>query len=881
MEDLPLKCDICQEFFLSLEEMNYHLQRNHALINEIRRFQCDNLNCNASFNNKSSLRSHKSRNHRNRLPIQNVERNIVELHGNMNVDEENNIENLQRRNVNPEPNDDMEVEVEPNDEVNISENLRDDDVNSDHFSGESDSEYSSTDSEEEEELDSDDTDEEDNEEPENLNPRKRAIGLLLLQLRTETTISEEKIGIILETMQNAVKEFVTHSLQQVENVIEDQENVQLGAIFNIEEHVRNINFVNDFNNKQKRSKYFQKEFNVLMPKKCILGRRFVKCGSTRINQERPMKIKTDEMYFVPLSKVLKNFSQNPTFPDILDNHTPKDGVFISFKDGLKFQRQVWRHDNSHNSILLYMDDVDMCDGLGSKSAGKQKLLMIYASNLEVHSMFRSSLLHIHLIAIVRSRDVKRYGLNTVLKPIVKDFKKMENGINYADGTLITSSLFATAGDNLSQNSACNLKESFGKTRHPCRFCLADLTQIRKIVEEDKSLLRTKEEHDRQVESIENAAGQEKEKLMMQYGIKGRSILNECYEHHITEGAPPDLVHDLILGVLTRTLQNFLQNAILTKITVEELNRRIASFDYGYSEVDQRPPTLKATHLVPGAGIKLSAVEMWLLGCMLPFIIQDLLEENCPYFENYINLLEIMSIVFGYQISHGMIDALADLIAEYLDTYTQLYGANSLIPKQHFMTHYPRLIEFFGPLYTFMCLRFEAKHQFFKRITQGMRNYKNLPLTLSVRHQQRQALELLKPLIKEVKFGQEKFVINYNLPFSQLFHAGELFCTTSWVSVNSVKYIPGKCLLAVGYSNDDLPEFAVLMVVLKYNEGPVFICKAVQTICLNKRLMAYEISIQEDYKVFRPCDLKNHEVFHCHKLENKLFVIIKRCFGDLY
>lgn len=162
----------------------------------------------------------------------------------------------------------------------------------------------------------------------------------------------------------------------------------------------------------------------------------------------------------------------------------------------------------------------------------------------------------------------------------------------------------------------------------------------------------------------------------------------------------------------------------------------------------------------------------------------------------------------------------------------------------------------------------------------MRNYKNLPLTLSVRYQQRQALELLKPFIKEIEYGRQKFELNYDLPFSHLFIPGELFCTASWEKVNDVKYISGKCLLAIGYSNDKEPQFAALELILKYNEGPIFICKTVKTVLLDLSFMAYEISIQDEFQVYRPSDLRTHEVFHCHKLKNKSFVIVKRCFGDL-
>lgn len=157
-------------------------------------------------------------------------------------------------------------------------------------------------------------------------------------------------------MQEAIQEFVIHSLREVERIVSEQGNLQLGEFFSINKYVQNLNFINEFNSKQKRTKYFEKEINVLMPKKRILGKRFVKHGSAKTNEERPTKLKVDEMYFVPLSKVLRNFSKNPTYADILDNHTSKPGILASFRDISKYETQKWRQDNYHHNILLYMDD---------------------------------------------------------------------------------------------------------------------------------------------------------------------------------------------------------------------------------------------------------------------------------------------------------------------------------------------------------------------------------------------------------------------------------------------------------------------------------------------------------------------------------------------
>lgn len=111
----------------------------------------------------------------------------------------------------------------------------------------------------------------------------------------------------------------------------------------------------------------------LCRKKRILGRRYVNYGSAETGKERPTKTKLDEMYFVPLSKVLRNFPTNPYFCYILDNNIPRPDILSSYRDGTKILTEDWRHNNHHHNILLYMDEVDMCDGLGSKAAGLQKI----------------------------------------------------------------------------------------------------------------------------------------------------------------------------------------------------------------------------------------------------------------------------------------------------------------------------------------------------------------------------------------------------------------------------------------------------------------------------------------------------------------------------
>lgn len=50
-----------------------------------------------------------------------------------------------------------------------------------------------------------------------------------------------------------------------------------------------------------------------------------------------------------------------------------------------------------------------------------------------------------------------------------------------------------------------------------------------------------------------------------------------------------------------------------------------------------------------------------------------------------------------------------------------------------MEHYSELVRKFGPLPEVWTMRFEGKHKFFKRAIRNAQNFKNIPMTLAVKH----------------------------------------------------------------------------------------------------------------------------------------------------
>lgn len=104
----------------------------------------------------------------------------------------------------------------------------------------------------------------------------------------------------------------------------------------------------------------------------------------------------------------------------------------------------------------------------------------------------------------------------------------------------------------------------------------------------------------------------------------------------------------------------------------------------------------------------------------------------------LQLKDIVDLVCAQKISLSQVAYLDIMIQEYLESRKSLFPGTPLKPKHHYLRHYPSLILKFGPLIRLWTMRFESKHGYFKRCARHLKNFKNICLTLSERHQMLQA-----------------------------------------------------------------------------------------------------------------------------------------------
>ena len=81
--------------------------------------------------------------------------------------------------------------------------------------------------------------------------------------------------------------------------------------------------------------------------------------------------------------------------------------------------------------------------------------------------------------------------------------------------------------------------------------------------------------------------------------------------------------------------------------------------------------------------------MWCLGRFLPLLVGAHVPAEDEKWHLYITLLEIVDIVFSPAITTGKAAFLRDLIEDHHTRFLQLYPHASIIPKMHYIIHYPR------------------------------------------------------------------------------------------------------------------------------------------------------------------------------------------------
>ncbi|CAL1293885.1 unnamed protein product, partial [Larinioides sclopetarius] len=552
---------------------------------------------------------------------------------------------------------------------------------------------------------------------------KTRLGLLCLKLMSRYHLPVTVIDAILNEIKD-IHELCNGNLMQIMHFrlqkFKDLEESHINELLNL---VTRNNLLSDvlsvkgslMSDRQRRL-YFKQNFSYIEPVEYVLGR----------NKNN----KTCTFHYIPIVQSILTFISNHSVNKQLENPLATNNKILSdFIDGTVYTSNDFFKSDSLK-ILLYQDSFETVNPLGSGKT-KHKILAIYYTLGNIYPWFRSKVEPLQLVLLCRQRDFDFFGHEAVLRPLVEDLKSLEEGIN-DKGKVIQGSLLAIIGDNLGSHCIGGFVESFSST-YSCRYCLVSKQNM---FSENFYLkffeIRDKENYQKVLKDLSDS------NLSHLKGLKFNSIFNELKYFHVCQpGLPPCLGHDLFEGVIAYDMFLFVKTLIQEKhiSSVDIFNRKIANFKLGSSDCCDKPCELKEK----SSRLSGHAAQNWAFLRFFSIIFWDVFESCDSKMLYLVSLLHrIVEIVCAPKVTIQQVCFLQDLIEDYLEARIEAFPQIPLRPKHHYLTHYPVLIQKFGPLIRMWTMRFESKHSYFKKCIKSAQNFKNLTKTLSERHQFLQA-----------------------------------------------------------------------------------------------------------------------------------------------
>ena len=643
------------------------------------------------------------------------------------------------------------------------------------------------------------------------------------------------------------------------------------------------------------------------PVKCVLGKH---CEEVKRGKKKTIVLVDDVFYYIPVLRTIQVQLGCQKMQGIVLAGPKKSGhpsILKDFCDGTFFQdHELFSNDDSALLLLLYYDDVNFVNPLTNKN---HKLSFFYYQLANLPPFYRSKLKSIHLFCVCKTEHLsnEKYGFNKVIEPLIEDLKILGSDQGYTfslPNGLITlrGSILAFLADTPASNKAGGFKEGVGGAKRKCRHCMAIFEDMQSFFEEKHFQLRNMDNHMKHLLEIENAASKNIQTFYSKwYGINTRSLLLEAPYFDPCEQLVQDVMHVFLEGVLAyefKLLLNYYINTIKA-FGLAALNNRIQQFGYGYSNIKNKPSLILDRDLEKATSTNLgqTASQMWVLSTVLPFILAELVDTNTDRWRCFISIIEIMSICFAHIISLATVVFMKQAIKEHLSLFKALYGNTaSIIPKQHYLIHLPSLTLKFGPLVRSWCMRFEAKHAYFKDQAKIIKNFKNLSLSLSKRYLSSLCADYISfnkedqgPIFRdEMSFGATKELFgedsqNAKTNIERFNGAGSLHDITGIFSLDSVQihgtlYKPDKnSFLNFGCQNG-LPVFgriAKIWFIPSY--GIFFALHVMVTVQYDENLNSFQVEepdLPQGFEVVKQEELELPFVYHSHKFRDKLYIILK-------
>jgi hypothetical protein len=494
---------------------------------------------------------------------------------------------------------------------------------------------------------------------------------------------------------------------------------------------------------------------------------------------------------------------------------------------------------------------------------------------------RYNLCNIKLLAIAKSEYLNQ--LNT--PALLENFIEGVNKLNSSGLELMVNSklkrvfglVLIGLGDTLALQEMGGFVVGVGKAYKFCRSC--EINAEEKL--EDPSNIYVERDIERHLLQLELI--KESPELIQEYGVKYPSALLKLNDFDVCQCLLHDPMHVLVQGVCVKELTNLLKYLTEERGTkLDEINRRITSFDYPRIDSTDKPNTIKKEHVNNGSFAQ-SAGQMLTLILQLPFMVADLVTEFDKYWLNFINLHQIVNLVFCFFYNELTINQLEERINEYLSNFKHLYKDVNFTPKMHYLSHFPAQLANFGLLRLHSCFRFEAKNGLLADLR--FHNFINIAFSCANKHQfwiGSKEIEFKKR--NSLAYHDDICDINKNSIIEDIHHdhlkPKKYISDIKYLKLNGFKYYPGSFLIINLLLNIDSLSVAYINKILNVDGNYFFYLQIFKIKDKIKKLNCLEISPTQKYIYLKYDDLEYRQINFSVTWSSKILLPVRYFYNTI-
>ncbi len=710
-----------------------------------------------------------------------------------------------------------------------------------------------------------------------------------LKLETQHRIPKSAVNDIIAHTSLLVSHYVTQAVNKVVTT----SGIKLGS--EVLESIKHVDFSN-ISTDHNRHKYYQTHCKLISPEEVLVG-----SESKTVNGETREIKKLG--YYVPFKESIQALLQLPeVLRAVQTSHYSQNDMMHDICDGTFIREHtVFQQNVNALQIILNHDDMEIVNPLGTH-VKKHKLSMFYYSLANIPPQFRSKLSSIQLVAIAKSRDIRKFGVKTLLQDFLNTLNDMQQKgieieINGSKQT-VYGALVMVPCDTLAAQWLGGFKEGVAFAVKPCRTCEVTKVDLKRKFSHVECEERQFGEHSERTAALKTLSKASMEYWSKMWGIKEASALSNIKDFPLSQCLVHDPMHVLTEGIVPYEMALMLYSFVYCKnyFSLAYLNAQMENFAFSYLDSSHKPEKIDQKQLATDKKIKQTSASILTLCYALPFLIGHKVKRDDEMWKNFVRLSQITMLATSPLADLNTVGQLDQLISSHHYKFQEIFPSETITPKFHYCLHIPEQIKRFGPGRNQWCLRFEGKHGFFKQ--KKWHCFKNISKSMSEYHQKYMCYRMLcsNPLLEVgnenflyagdiVKEGTEvdiavKFpdikgqcislFLEHNLEVVEPL----LAYMSPAVSIKGHTYKPGVALL-LSWENL-VPVFGLLCHNLVYDQMKFFVVDKLSNCGYDDHYNSYVVTPTGRLRVLSYCSIVNNWPLPVHYVNNEMYVTNRYC-----